>query len=117
MRADAKDFLTKLLMALRGGLRIRRKDYVVNELRELWVAENNELEGYYRDAGGLIKPWEVIRAVREVFSGGGSTVFIGDVGAHRIESFLMPIYDGESYITSTSYVSMGLAVPGAVAAR
>ncbi len=70
VRADAKDFLTKLLMALRGGLRIRRKDYVVNELRELWVAENNELEGYYRDAGGLIKPWEVIRAVREVFSGG-----------------------------------------------
>ncbi|WP_054842647.1 thiamine pyrophosphate-dependent enzyme [Vulcanisaeta distributa] len=29
----------------------------------------------------------------------------------------MPIYEGESYITSTSYVSMGgLAVPGAVAA-
>ncbi|WP_054844583.1 thiamine pyrophosphate-dependent enzyme [Vulcanisaeta souniana] len=27
----------------------------------------------------------------------------------------MPVYDGESYITSTSYVSMGLAVPGAVA--
>ena len=46
-----------------------------------------------------------------------NTVFIGigDVGAHRIESFLMPIYEGERYIT-TSYVSMGLAVPGAVVA-
>ena len=43
-----------------------------------------------------------------------NTVFIGDVGAHRIESFLMPIYEGERYITTTSYVSMGLAVPGAV---
>ena len=112
--ADAKDFLTKLLETLKG-LRIRRRDYVINELRELWEAENRELESHYRDVGGLIKPWEVIRAVREVFSR-GKTIFIGDVGAHRIESFLMPIYSGESYITSTSYVSMGLAVPGAVAA-
>jgi len=47
---------------------------------------------------------------------GRNTVFIGDVGAHRIESFLMPIYEGERYITTTSYASMGLAVPGAVVA-
>ena len=114
VRADAKDFLVRLLEVLRG-LRVRRRDYVVNELRELWAVENRELEGYYSSVSGLIKPWEVIRAVREVFSRGG-TIFIGDVGAHRIESFLMPIYSGESYITSTSYVSMGLAVPGAVAA-
>ncbi len=114
VQADARDFLAKLIEVLRG-LRIRRRDYVVNELRELWVVENREFESYYGGVSGLIKPWEVIRAVREVFSRGKS-IFIGDVGAHRIESFLMPIYGGESYITSTSYVSMGLAVPGAVAA-
>jgi acetolactate synthase-1/2/3 large subunit len=38
-----------------------------------------------------------------------NTVFIGDVGTHRIESFLMPIYEGERCIT-TSYVLMELAV-------
>ncbi|WP_243678841.1 hypothetical protein [Vulcanisaeta distributa] len=70
VHADAKDFLAKLLVALRGGLSVRRRDYVINELRELWSVENRELESYYRDVSGLIKPWEVIRAVREIFNRG-----------------------------------------------
>ena len=41
---------------------------------------------------------------------------IGDVGAHRIETFLMPVYEPGTYVTTTSYVSMGLGVPGAVGA-
>ncbi|MGC8542323.1 MAG: thiamine pyrophosphate-binding protein [Vulcanisaeta sp.] len=113
VRADAKDFLMKLVSRLKG-VRLRRRDYVTNELRELWAVENRELENYYNNVNGLIKPWEVIRAARDVFNRGG-TIFIGDDDAHRIESFLMSIYTGEYYITSTSYVSMGLAVPGAVA--
>ncbi|ABW01816.1 thiamine pyrophosphate protein central region [Caldivirga maquilingensis IC-167] len=114
IRADAKEFLLMLINVLKG-MSIRRRGGVINELRELWSIENRELNSYYEKATGLIKPWEVIRAVRDVFNKGGS-IFIGDVGAHRIESFLMPINENEHYVTSTSYVSMGLAVPGAVAA-
>ncbi|WP_243681563.1 hypothetical protein [Vulcanisaeta souniana] len=69
VHADARDFLAKSLETLRS-LRVRRRDYVVNELRELWVVENREVESYYKDVSGLIKPWEVIRAVREVFNRG-----------------------------------------------
>ena len=114
IRADAKEFLLRLMKVL-NGMRIKGRSHVINELRELWDAENKELSSYYEKATGLIKPWEVIKAVREVFNRGGA-VFVADVGAHRIESFLMPINKDERYITTTSYVSMGLAVPGAVAA-
>lgn len=111
--SDAKDFLVKLLSKLTKR-RIKDKGDVVGELRELWRRESEELEALQRSAEGPIKPWEVIKAIREVFK--KRTIFLGDIGAHRIESFLMPVYYDEMYITSTSYVSMGIAVPGSVAA-
>ncbi len=111
--SDAKYFLSKLLEEL-NKRKIKSREYIIKELKELWDLENKELETYYSKTEGLIKPWEVIRAIRKIFDR-RNTIFIGDVGAHRIESFLMPIYRGELYITTTSYVSMGLAVPGSVA--
>jgi len=110
--SDAHYFLEKLLQELRKR-NIRRREGIPGELRRLWSLENEDLDKYYTGLSGGIKPWEVIKAIRSVFVR-KNTVFIGDVGAHRIESFLMPIYEGERYITTTSYVSMGLAVPGAV---
>ena len=62
--------------------------------------ENEDLDKYHTGLPGGIKLWEVIKAVRSVFVR-RNTVFIGDVGAHRIESFLMPIYEDERYITTT----------------
>lgn len=112
--ADAKDFLGKLLEEL-SRRRIKPKKGIVEDLKRLWQAENEELNTYYINVEGLLKPWEVVRAVRKVLKG-GNTIFIGDVGAHRIETFIMPVYEGEMYVTTTSYASMGLAVPGSVAA-
>ncbi|MEM1813347.1 MAG: thiamine pyrophosphate-dependent enzyme, partial [Sulfolobales archaeon] len=39
------------------------------------------------------------------------------VGAHRIETFTMPIYKPRTYIATTSYVSMGMGVPSAIGAQ
>ncbi len=112
--SDAGAFLRALISKL-SKMNIRRRDYVYRDLKELWALEERELSEYSKEASGPIKPWEVVRAVRDVLGRGRERVFIGDVGAHRIETFIMPIYEGERYITTTSYVSMGLAVPGAVA--
>jgi len=114
--ADAKDFLEKLRNEL-SKMKLRSRDYILRELSDLWENERKEINSYYSEERlkGLIKPWEVVKAVREV-SRKGESIFIGDIGAHRIETFLMDIYENELYITSTSYVSMGLAVPGSVAA-
>jgi len=111
--SDAKDFLEKLLMELLKR-RIKPKKGVAEDLKRLWQAESEELSKYYADTRGPLKPWEVIRAVRGVLKK-NNTIFVADVGAHRIETYIMPVYEGERYITSTSYASMGLAVPGSVA--
>jgi len=77
--------------------------------------EIRELETLYSvDKTGQIESFEVIKAVRELAK--KDAIVIGDVGAHRVETFVMPVYHPGTYVTTTSYVSMGLAVPGAVAA-
>jgi acetolactate synthase-1/2/3 large subunit len=112
--SDARNFLEELLKELLKRKAKPRKD-VVEDLRRLWQAESEELNAFYTDVRGLLKPWEVIRAVRNALKK-NNTIFITDVGAHRFETFIMPIYEGERYITTTSYASMGLAIPGSIAA-
>jgi acetolactate synthase-1/2/3 large subunit len=63
----------------------------------------------------MIEAWEVIKTLRDLFN--EDTIFVCDVGAHRIETFTMPIYKPRTYITTTSHASMGMGVPGAIAAK
>jgi len=110
--ADAKEFLVKLLSRIRGeGLTFRRgsSEY----LRNLWMREGGGNLDISK--GDLIEPWELVNAMRKVFD--EDTIIVGDVGAHRIETFTMHVYKPRRYIISTSYVSMGMGVPGAIAAK
>jgi acetolactate synthase-1/2/3 large subunit len=115
IEADAKEFLTKLLMiARREG--IKRFSRGSSELlSKLWREVKSSVSGEAVSRSDMIESWEVIKVLREVFD--EDTVFVGDVGAHRIETFTMPIYKPRTYIVTTSYVSMGMGVPGAIAAK
>lgn len=114
--SDAKLFLFNLLKELKTRCLKNKRTNIVKKLRQLWKEEIKELEQAYESSttSDIIEPWDVIKAIREISS--KDAIIIGDVGAHRIETFLMPIYEPGTYITTTSYVSMGIGVPGSIAA-
>ncbi len=110
--ADAKDFLSKMLIKIKKeGIKVNRrsKEY----LSRLWKSVREEKIMVKKSS--IIEPWEVVDNLRKITD--EDTIFICDVGAHRIETFTMPIYKPRTYITTTSYVSMGFAIPGAIAAK
>jgi len=110
--SDAKEFLTKLLVVARreGIARLNRGSAEL--LKRLWGGVKEEVPEV---KGELIESWEVVKSLRTLLD--ENTIFVGDVGAHRIETFTMPVYKPRTYIVTTSYVSMGMGVPGAVAAK
>lgn len=112
--SDAKEFLKILLKKLEEKS-VSRKCDAGKIVKGLWRMENEELEKLYSSLReGPIKSWEVIDTVKQFIN--EDAIIVGDVGAHRIETFIMPLHAPQTYIATTSYVSMGLAVPGAVAA-
>lgn len=114
MVSDAGEFLRMLINMLeKGGVKRSRGSGQL--LAKLWMRENEELARLKRPSGNMIEYWEVIDEVRRIAN--DDAIFVGDVGSHRIESFLMPISKPRTYITTTSWVSMGLAVPGSIAAK
>ncbi|MGB9727275.1 MAG: thiamine pyrophosphate-binding protein [Nitrososphaeria archaeon] len=112
--SDAKEFLKILLKKLEEK-NVSRKCDAGETVKELWKMEEKELEKLYSSLReGPIKSWEVIDTIKQFID--EDAIIVGDVGAHRIETFIMPLHAPQTYIATTSYVSMGLAVPGAVAA-
>ncbi|MBC7092051.1 MAG: thiamine pyrophosphate-binding protein [Nitrososphaeria archaeon] len=112
--SDAKEFLKILLKKLEEK-NVSRKCGAGETVKELWKMEEKELEKLYSSLKeGPIKSWEVIDTIKQFID--EDAIIVGDVGAHRIETFIMPLHAPQTYIATTSYVSMGLAVPGAVAA-
>jgi len=112
--SDAREFLKMLLKRVEeSGL--QRKGDKGALVEELWRREDEEVRELYSSLKeGAIKSWEVIDELNKLID--EDAIVVGDVGAHRIETFIMPIHAPQAYIATTSYVSMGLAVPGAVAA-
>ncbi|MEM4522250.1 MAG: thiamine pyrophosphate-binding protein [Nitrososphaeria archaeon] len=112
--SDAREFLTMLLKELEKK-KIKNEGKNVELVKEFWSKEEEELKKLYGSLKeGPIKSWEVIQTLNQVIE--EDAIVVGDVGAHRIETFIMPLHTPQTYIATTSYVSMGLAVPGAVAA-
>lgn len=112
--SDAKEFLKILLKKLEEK-NVSRKCGAGETVKELWKMEEKELKKLYSSLReGPIKSWEVIDTIKQFID--EDAIIVGDVGAHRIETFIMPLHAPQTYIATTSYVSMGLAVPGAVAA-
>ncbi len=113
--SDAKIFIEKILEELKDKkVNQKRRNNTERIIKELWEKENEVLFNRNVDDEKSICPWDVVNELIHFMK--KDAILIGDVGAHRIETFLMPIYSPGSYITTTSYVGMGLAIPGAVAA-
>ena len=84
-----------------------------NELRETIVSELNEFEN---DAGFPIKPQRIICDLRKVLN--PEDTVVSDVGAHKM--WMARMYQAErpnTCIISNGFASMGIGVPGAIAAK
>jgi acetolactate synthase-1/2/3 large subunit len=112
--SDAKEFLSALSKRLING-RFKRREGAETMLKDFWRMELEELKKLraFKNAD-RIESYEVVDVLRTLLD--DDAIIVGDVGAHRIETFTMPVYTPGTYISTTSYVSMGIAVPGAVAA-
>ena len=93
----------------------KRKDQIfyAGTLREVIV---NELNDCADDKGFPIKPQKILWDLRQVLD--PKDVVLSDVGAHKM--WLARMYQAEepnTCIISNGFASMGIAVPGAVAAK
>jgi len=82
-------------------------------LREHMTREMSE---YADDVGFPMKPQRIISDLRKVL--GSEDILISDVGAHKMwVARNYPTYTPGSCIISNGFCSMGIAVPGAIAAK
>ncbi|MFQ5889975.1 MAG: acetolactate synthase large subunit [Gemmatimonadota bacterium] len=96
--------------AVAGGLRVGT---VAGGLREVIVAEMAE---HAEDAGFPVKPQKILWDLRRAL--GPEDIVISDVGAHKL--WIARMYQAErpnTCIISNGFASMGIALPGAIAAR
>ncbi|MEM1680575.1 MAG: thiamine pyrophosphate-binding protein [Sulfolobales archaeon] len=115
IEADVKEFLSKLLLVTKGECvkKVSRGSH--ERLSKLWASAKTVQASEQVPIGELIESWEVVKLLRDTLD--ENTIFTCDVGAHRIETFTMPIYKPRTYIATTSYVSMGMGVPSAIGAQ
>jgi acetolactate synthase-1/2/3 large subunit len=90
-----------------------RKDVPFKEIRKEIVADRAE---HSKDKGFPVKPQKIVWDVREVL--GPDDIAISDVGAHKM--WMSRMYRAErpnTCIISNGFAAMGIAVPGAIAAK
>lgn len=82
-------------------------------LREIIL---KEIEEYADDTGFPVKPQKILSDLRSVL--GEEDIVISDVGAHKMWIARMyPAYKPNTCIISNGFASMGIALPGAIAAK
>ncbi len=78
--------------------------------------EEEELRRYATDASVPLKPQRVIGALRDAL--GDDDILISDVGAHKLWlSRLYPTAQPNTCIIANGFAAMGIALPGAIAAK
>ncbi len=90
-----------------------RADRLATALRQTIV---DELSEHADDAGFPLKPQKIVWDVRQVLA--AQDIVISDVGAHKM--WMARMYQAEApntCIISNGFASMGIGVPGAIAAR
>jgi acetolactate synthase-1/2/3 large subunit len=90
-----------------------QKDYLLRKLRQAIVREMSE---YADDQAFPMKPQKIVWDLRQVLS--PEDIVISDVGAHKM--WMARMYQAErpnTCIISNGFASMGIAVPGAIAAK
>ena len=89
---------------------------VADDMFALRDEMRHEREMYADDAGCPIRPQKVLCDIRKVL--GKSDILISDVGAHKMWiARQYPCYRPNTCIISNGFATMGLSVPGAIAAK
>jgi acetolactate synthase I/II/III large subunit len=82
----------------------------------LWRAIMDEISAYADDAGFPVKPQRLVWDLQRAFAAHGTVIC--DVGAHKL--WMARLYQPErpnTCIISNGFAAMGIAVPGAIAAK
>ncbi len=88
-------------------------EYASNTLRKIIL---DQLDEHRDDKGFPIKPQKILSDVRSVLA--EDDILISDVGAHKMWIARMyPCYKPNTCIISNGFAAMGIAVPGAIAAK
>jgi len=107
--ADVRETLELLTNEVRG-----RKD--TSYPKTLRASILKELEDRASDEGFPLKPQRILRDVREAL--GREDLLISDVGAHKIWiARIFPASVPNTVIISNGFAAMGIALPGAIAAK
>ncbi len=90
-----------------------REALVHQDLRNAILAE---LHAFETDDGWPIRPQKAIADLRRAL--GPRDIVVSDVGAHKIwVARLYPAYEPKTVIISNGFAAMGIALPGAIAAK
>ena len=88
-------------------------EYASNTLRKIIL---DQLDEHRDDTGFPMKPQKILSDVRSVLA--EDDILISDVGAHKMWIARMyPCYKPNTCIISNGFASMGIAMPGAIAAK
>ncbi len=105
--------ISETLDRLSGMVRIREKKHIISVLRNTIIEES---KGMCNDKSFPLKPQKIICDVRDVLR--PDDILICDVGAHKLwVSRIYPVYKPNTCIISNGFASMGIALPGAIAAK
>ena len=108
MVGDIKDSLSRLTQCA-----CVHKDNVITPLHEKIMAE---LNSHSDDQSYPVKPQKIIYDIRQVLN--DDDILLSDVGAHKM--WIARMYQAQtpnSCIISNGFASMGIALPGAIAAK
>ncbi len=103
--------ISETLTILTGKLQARRENYA-EQIRQAIVSEANSKTG---EDHFPIKPRRILKELRKVL--GREDILVSDVGEHKLWiSRLFPTYEPNTVLISNGYASMGIGLPGAIAA-
>ena len=107
--ADVRETFERLAGEVKG-----RKEITYNKTLRAYLVE--EYEAISASDRFPLKPQRIIRDIRRAL--GREDILISDVGAHKIWiARLFPAYLPNTVIISNGFAAMGIALPGAVAAK
>ena len=98
------------------ALALKARPQKVMPFKSVRKAIIEDRAGYANDLGFPVKPQKIVWDLREVL--GPEDIAISDVGAHKM--WMARMYKAErpnTCIISNGFASMGIAVPGAIAAK
>ncbi|MCL4386089.1 MAG: acetolactate synthase large subunit [Cyanobacteria bacterium] len=105
IKSSLEELTKKISPRIKQDFTIHLREFVLKEIKQ-----------YSNDLSFPVKPQKLIFDLREVLN--HDDILISDVGAHKIWlARLFPTYKPNTVIISNGFASMGIALPGAIAAK